>query len=104
MSSAIKTHCLSNSIHSFHSEGDRLYDSNDTTQTVNPNKISYFIHPTTNKRCDVVGSPITKKCACGKHDTVQYTLSNNQNAYYCETLHYWVFSSINVDASTVLFH
>ena len=104
MSSVMKTQCSSNSIHSFHSEGDRLYDSNNTTQSVNPNKISYFIHPTTNKRCDVVGSPITKKCACGKHDTVQYTLSNNQHAYYCETLHHWVFSSINVDPSTVLFN
>ena len=104
MSSAIKTQYSPSSIQSFHSEGDRLYDSNNTTQTVNPNKISYFIHPTTKKRCDVVGIPIKKKCACGKHETVQYTLSNNQKTYYCETLQHWVFSSINVDPSTILFH
>ena len=53
MSSVMKTQSLSNSIHSFHSEGDRLYDSNNTTQTITPNKISFFIHPTTNKRCDL---------------------------------------------------
>ena len=81
----------------FETEGNLIYDKESMQHIVNPENIAYFIHPRTQKRCNVLKQPYKLQCGlCHSHRTYIYELDNNQFAYYCECLQnggQWVFSS-----------
>lgn len=54
-------------------------------ETIDPNKITYFVLPNTNRQLNVIGKPITQTCSCREHDTQVYNLEENMAAYYCDS-------------------
>ena len=75
----------------FQSTGKHMYD--EQNDKIDPTKISYFIHPKTKAKCHVITKPYLHHCAmCHSHSTYIYELSNNQMAYFSESLPFsWIF-------------
>ena len=53
-------------------------------ETIDPNKITYFVLPNTNRQLNVIGKPTEQMCSCRKHKTYVYNLEEDMAAYYCD--------------------